>query len=235
MMKNKNTIRKQWVLTIALVVVAMLIAACQKPDIVLDKEHKTGSGMQDDKTIMGGIIDSGSSSGITLTGSKVSQGVTTGECAADMYRPEGYHTLIGSALALKLSLYEDSPEKVYDVVIPCLHRLGEEGGCKVERLGGRLDRSSWKRWARIMWPDGGIEEKYHAQLTRGQIDLVAESGLWCLYLGSGKGDIAAMSFENPRGIEAYCELVGDMYTFASDGSIIHRPDLVAEGLIGLDS
>ncbi len=169
-----------------------------------------------------------------LSDSKFIDISSTGECAADMYRPDGYHPRIGSALALKLSLHKDVPDMVYDVVIPCFHRFWKEGDCMVERLGDRLDLSSWKCWTRILSPDRGIEEKYHARLTRDQIYTVVESGLSCLYLGSGKGNITDMSFENPRGIETYCELVGDMYKFASDGSIVHKPDLKVEGLIELD-
>ncbi len=61
--------------------------------------------------------------------------------------------LICSALALKLSLHKDVPDMVYDVVIPCFHRFGKEGDCMVERLGNRLDLSSWKCWTRILSPD----------------------------------------------------------------------------------
>ncbi len=169
----------------------------------------------------------------TTIGSETNPGISTGECAADMHRPVGYHPRIGSALALKLSLHKESPEKVYDVVILCFHRFGEDN-CIVERLGDRLDITSWRRWARIQWPDRGIEEKYHAQLTLDQINVVVEAGLSCSYIGSGNGNLADMSFDNPKGIETYCELVGDMYTFASDGSIVHKPDLVVEGLVELE-
>lgn len=166
-------------------------------------------------------------------GSETNQGFSTGECAADMHRPAGYHPRIGSALALKLSLHKESPEMVYDVVIPCFHRFGEDD-CIVERLSDRLNTTSWRRWARIQWPDRGIEEKYHAQLTLDQINVVVEAGLSCFYIGSGEGNLADMSFDNPKGIETYCELVGDMYTFASDGSIVHKPDLLVEGLVELE-
>ncbi|HHW94093.1 MAG TPA: hypothetical protein GX734_06310 [Clostridiaceae bacterium] len=234
MTKSKTMIRKWYVLTLLIVVVALFIVACQKANVVLDKENKSDSTMCDDKSILDRKIDSGILSDRTLVGSKTNQGFSMCECAADTYRPDGYHPRIGSALALKLSLHKDVPEMVYDVVIPCIHRFGEEDACMVERLGDRLDRSSWKCWTRILWPNCGIEEKYHAQLTRDQINIVVESGLWCLYLGSGKGNLTEMSFDNPKGIETYCELVGDMYTFAADGSILYKPDLIAEGLVELD-
>jgi hypothetical protein len=61
-----------------------------------------------------------------------------------------------------------------------------------------------------------------------------EAGLSCFYIGSGKGNLADMNFDNPKGIETYCELVGDKYTFASDGSIAHKPDILVEGLVELE-
>jgi len=100
----------------------------------------------------------------TTIDSETNPGISTGECAADMHRPAGYHPRIGSALALKLSLHKESPEKVYDVVIPCFHRFGEDD-CIVERLSDRLDTTSWRRWARIQWPDRGIEESQSISLS----------------------------------------------------------------------
>ncbi len=54
-------------------------------------------------------------------------------------------------------------------------------------------------------------------MTSDQILALAESDINCFYVGSGIGDYKDMNWDTENGINTYCEIFGDMFTFDSTG------------------
>lgn len=158
----------------------------------------------------GGTPDKGTTSG-TEDPTKVFRVIalsqdSSGEFAADMYRPAGFHNNIGSALALKMSIEEDMHHK-FSVLV------GIPEQSSLEKL---LDSMNGKIHIADALPvsiSGNTiaTDKYYFLLTAEQIIALAESGAKCYYVGSGEGDYQAMNWDTAEGINAYCELHGDMY------------------------
>ncbi len=143
----------------------------------------------------------------------------TEEFAADMYRPEGFDDNIGSALALKMSITVDD-DYAFPVIV-CLPADADPIGIISDTIGS----------AELMYVnisgEGPATDKYYSQLTARQITALAKSGAKCYYVGSGEGDYKAINWDTAEGINAYCELHGDMY-IAGDSNIEHSPDINIE-------
>lgn len=150
----------------------------------------------------------------------------TGEFAADMYRPEGFNDNIGSVLALKMSIVEDANYEFPVIVcIPDdinLEQVLNDANNSVKMAINIAEASSVSISGEISTAD-----KYYYLLTAEQIIALADSGAKCYYVGSGEGNYKNMNWDTIEGINAYCELHGDMY-IASDNNIEHAPDIGIE-------
>lgn len=149
-------------------------------------------------------------------------GDNPGEFAGDMHRPEGFHKNIGSALALKMSVTDDEGY-LYSVLIriPEGSTLEEALRLANEHLQSPISAVD----VLSLRVSGGLEEAgFFCRLTSAQIVALAESGTWCLYVGSGQGDPRDMNWDTKDGINTYCELNGDMYVLAGGGIEAH-PDI----------
>ena len=145
------------------------------------------------------------------------------EFAADMYRPDGYNDNIGSALALKLSL-ADNTDSRYDVII-IVHGS----------VNNYLDAANKQTKEIISGSDlievtiNGVVNSnyYYAALNADQINSLAVNGARVKYVGSGEGDVKRINWNTPEGINEFCELMGDMYVFRGE-EIIYCPDIIDE-------
>ena len=141
----------------------------------------------------------------------------TGEFAADMHRPDGFNKNIGSVLAIKMNMSDD-PEDVYPVIISNMQNTD------IEKI---IDNVNNIYDAKIAMKDvvpvniSGIiitsRMYYFTMLTSDQIHALAESNVKCFYVGSGIGDYKDMNWDTKDGINTYCEIFGDMFTFDSTG------------------
>lgn len=158
----------------------------------------------------------------------------TGECIADMYRPEGYHERIGSVLALMMEL---TPEKDarFAVLVSIRIEYDLDGDntfdAEMEEIVSQVNETLDNKIAgmvdRAEVTGGANIAKYFFSLTAEQINAFAEYGARCLYIGSGIGDPKNMNWETAEGIKTYCEIWGDMYTFGNPPgySILEHPDI----------
>ena len=161
----------------------------------------------------------------TVTVIDLSQGAP-GEFAGDMHRPEGFHENIGSALALKMSITDDVSFQ-YSVLV----RISEGSTLKqtLSRANENLNMTINPDDAVTVNISGDFDtaDRYYYRLTAEQIVALAESGAWCLYIGSGQGDHKDVNWDTRDGIDAFCELEGDMLVWAGDGIEAH-PDIGVE-------
>lgn len=144
------------------------------------------------------------------------------EFAGDMHRPEGYNINIGSALALKMSITEDKDYK-YSVVFDTfdgwtLEQIAEITNIKFDEVMLVNDTIA-----------GENHSIYYSLLTAEQIFNIAENGITCRYVGSGKGEHNNIDWESKEGINTFCELRGDMMFFSDESrtKIICTPDLIS--------
>lgn len=165
----------------------------------------------------------------------VPENPTTGEFAGDMHRPEGFHKNIGSALALKMTVVEESDyqfrvvtytydDNMEEIVAGANQNLDEIEKIDFytfrtivvvnEHAGGRVEAYPWKQ--------------YFCNLTAEQIYALAEAGATCLYVGSGESKVD-VDWTSSKGIDAFCELHGDMYImWDNENQIKCYPDIWAE-------
>ncbi len=148
------------------------------------------------------------------------------EFAADIYRPEGFNDNIGSALALKMSIVDDVNYEFSVIVhIPDktnLEQVLNEANKSVSIAINFADATSVSISGTISATD-----KYYYLLTAEQIIALADNGAKCYYVGSGEGDYKYMNWDTVEGIDAYCELHGDMY-IADNNYVKHSPDIFIE-------
>lgn len=148
------------------------------------------------------------------------------EFAADMYRPEGFNYNIGSVLALKMSIVEKANYEFPVIVcIPDdinLEQVLNDANNILNKIISVDEASSVNISGEISTTD-----KYYYLLTAEQIIALADSGAKCYYVGSGKGDYKNMNWDTVEGVNAYCELHGDMY-IANDNNVEHAPDIGIE-------
>lgn len=152
---------------------------------------------------------------------------STGEFAADMYRPEGYHDNIGSVLALMMHhtpeddaefnvlIYTFKDMKIEDVISKVNETISEE--IPIDQL-------------KAVEVENDIIEnikKYYLILNTEQINVLAENQVKCMYIGSGIGEYKDMNWDTVEGIKTYCEIRGDMYTFNGRG-VDSNPDIYPE-------
>ena len=143
------------------------------------------------------------------------------EFAGDVHRPDGYNLNIGSALALKMSITEDKDYK-YSVVFYTFD------GWTLEQIAEKTDIE----FDEVMLVNdiiaGERHSVYYSLLTAGQIFIMAENGITCRYVGSGKGEHNDIDWESNEGINTFCELRGDMMFFSDESrnKIICTPDLI---------
>ncbi len=147
-----------------------------------------------------------------------------GEFAADMHRPEGYDKNIGSALALKMSIADKSDCRFSVIVrIP-------NGSSLVELMAKANDtmqkESLDPEMAMPLYISGepDVSDKFFCWLMAEQIIALAYNGAECSYVGSGEGNYTDMNWDTSKGIDAYCELNGDMYVFGTVG-VESNPDI----------
>ncbi len=144
--------------------------------------------------------------------------VSAGEFAGDMYRPEGYDEKIGSVLAIKMSMNE-SEETRFNVLVQTYDMI-DVYELLVQTIGS-VDVVTIEI-------DGQFAGKaYYVYVTEVEINKLTSYGLKCHYIGSGLGDIKDMNWETEEGINTYCEIWGDMYTFNNRG-VSHEPDFYIE-------
>lgn len=53
---------------------------------------------------------------------------------------------------------------------------------------------------------------YYYMFTAEEINALAQNGLWCKYVGSGKGNVKEVNFDTDEGIDVFCELYGDQFS-----------------------
>ncbi len=138
-----------------------------------------------------------------------------GEFAADMYRPEGYSNKIGSVLAIMMSMNDNEQEK-FNVLVKTFDLIDLEQ--LLLSVVGEAQRVT------INIDGEFVGESYYARLTEDQINTLLGYGVSCFYIGSGTGNVRDMNWETEAGIKAYCEFVGDMYTF-NDTTVDCNPDI----------
>lgn len=156
-----------------------------------------------------------------------------GECIADIYRPEGYHERIGSALALMMELTPKKDER-FDVLVKIRIEYDLDGDNTfhaemqeiVSQINETLDDKIGMMLDAAEVTGGANEACYYFPLTAEQIHAFAEYGAMCLYIGSGVGDPKDINWETAEGIKTYCEIWGDMYTFGNTpgSGILEHPE-----------
>lgn len=155
----------------------------------------------------------------------LSQG-NIGEFAADIYRPEGFNDNIGSVLALKMSIVEDA-----NYEFPVIVRIPDKTNLEqvLNDANNSVNMTINIAEASLVSISGEMSttDKYYYLLTAEQIIALADSGAKCYYVGSGEGDYKNMNWDTVEGINAYCELHGDMY-IASDNNVEHTSDIWSE-------
>lgn len=151
---------------------------------------------------------------------------STGEFAADMYRPEGFNDNIGSVLAIKMSM-ATAPDYKFPVIVRVDNKKSLEQTINNinDILSEPIGASDVK--LAIISGDESTSNMYYLLLTYDQITAFADAGAKCYYLGSGKGEYKDISWDTEEGINTYCELNGDMYVINSD-SIQYSPDLYVD-------
>lgn len=144
------------------------------------------------------------------------------EFAADMYRPDGYNENIGSVLAIKMHMFSTS-DYAFPVIIQIDHRddLTQIITNANNTLNVPINLEEMKMVS--ITNEKNTTDKYFHLLTQTQIVTLAESGIRCYYVGSGKGEYKDMSWDTESGVNTYCELYGDMYI--NDNSVKHSPDI----------
>lgn len=150
-----------------------------------------------------------------------------GEFAGDMYRPEGYHQNIGSALALMMHYTPEADARFNVLIYTWADVEMEETISNVNET--ILDDIPLEQLSPIN-VEGDIFEnlkRYHLYLTKEQINALAENHVKCMYIGSGIGEYKDMNWETAEGIKTYCEIRGDMYTFNKCG-VLANPDITIE-------
>ena len=152
----------------------------------------------------------------------LSQGDLT-EFAGDMYRPEGFSVNIGSVLAIKMSIIDDDYYK-----FPVIVCIPDDENLKqlVKNANSNTDTPISIAEALAVDISGEINttNKYYYLLTANQIIALANSNAKCYYVGSGEGNYEDMNWETEAGINAYCELLGDMYV-VNHNNIKSMPDI----------
>lgn len=153
----------------------------------------------------------------------VYDGIYCGEFVGDMYRPEGYSSYIGSALALKMSITEDENYK-YSVIIKTypnnlrnIDALSTETGIVFDEYCIVNDK---------YYEELGYKYIYYAFLTREQIFKLVEKNVECLYVGNGNNgkEKPNVDWESHEWIDWFCENTGDMYVI-ENSNIIYNPDI----------
>lgn len=141
----------------------------------------------------------------------------TGEFAADMHRPDGFNKNIGSVLAIKMNM-SDNPEAAFPVIIS--HKKNSDMAQIIDYVNNTYDVKIAMKDIMPVNISGIIltsRTYYFAMLTSDQILTLAENSVNCSYVGSGIGDYKDMNWDTKDGINTYCEIFGDMFTFDSTG------------------
>ena len=152
------------------------------------------------------------------------------EFAADMYRPKGYDEHIGSVLALKIEISNNITQK-YPVII-----YQYNNGVKVSLDKLLLEANSEKELLNSKnviqveaVNDIGTGYLYFSELNAEQIFALAESGIYCMYVGSGKTVAVEDNWwETVEGINTFAERYGDQYILNPNSDIQGIPDIFAE-------
>ena len=150
-----------------------------------------------------------------------------GEFAGDMYRPDGYHQNIGSALALMMH-YTPEDNARFNVLIYTWADVEMEK--TILNVNETIsDDISLEQLSPIEVEGDNFEnlKRYHVYLTKEQINALAENQVKCMYIGSGIGEYKDINWETAEGIKTYCEIHGDMYTFNKNG-VLAEPDIFIE-------
>lgn len=152
---------------------------------------------------------------------------SSGEFAADMYRPEGFHIHIGSALALKISIAENA-DQMFPVLVWAADETAYEEA--VKKANNALEapiRAEAALPVQITNDWNTADSEYYHLLTAEQILALADNGAMCFYIGSGEGAYENINWDTREGIDTFCELYGDMYV-AEDSNIGYSPDICYE-------
>ena len=119
-----------------------------------------------------------------------------------------YNINILSALVYQMERYKDEPDRTYHTFFCTLpNTFLAEGEIESinEEYGLDMDINMWEE----INDQGYIG--YYYLLTADEIKALADKGIFCYYVGSGKGDESNISIDTLEGIYEYCELYGDQY------------------------
>lgn len=132
--------------------------------------------------------------------------------------PEEYYKNIGVVLAYKMSISDDVNDK-FSVLFYSFEESFEQIN---EKTGVEFDE--------VMIVSDPFSERpqYLSLLTTEQIMKIAENGITCRYVGSGKGELSESDLQTREGREIFCERHGDQMVFSDESrtKIICRPDLI---------
>ena len=165
----------------------------------------------------------------TLIVDSLSTGELT-EFAADMYRPQGYDEHIGSVLALKIEISNNTAQK-YPVII-YRYNNGELESLEELLLNVNAEEEllNSKNVIRVEIANNtGASNQYFSELNAEQIFALAQRGIYCRYVGSGKtGELAVNWWETDEGINTFAECYGDQYILNPNSDIQSIHDIFAE-------
>ncbi len=153
----------------------------------------------------------------------------TGEFAADMYRPKGFHDNIASVLAIKINMAEDTDYR-FSVIIQIPNKVTlKEFVDTVNEKNNQIKVISITDAMAVDVGEGILTDKFYFMLSADQIIALADGGARCYYVGSGQGDYRDMGWDTKDGINTYCELHGDMYVANNEkNEISYSPDLTTD-------
>ena len=129
-----------------------------------------------------------------------------------------YNLRIGSSLVWQIEKNKLNVEKKYPV---CMDIFEIELNSNVtgrqllieitneisEEKEVEININEWIELSSDKWPTS----LYHGMLTAEEIILLADKGVVCKYIGSGKGNIDDVDIGTDDGIDTFCELYGDQY------------------------
>ena len=127
------------------------------------------------------------------------------------YPEYDYH--IGSSLVWQLEKNRENSDVLYHVIV---HKdAGEEiSEDLIEQIKEENDLDiNINDWV-VLHGYLNMESNhyYYYMFTVEEINAFAQNGLWCKYVGSGKGNVKGVNFDTDEGIDIFCELYGDQFS-----------------------
>ena len=125
-------------------------------------------------------------------------------------KPEGYSVDIQPALACMIEAHKEETEYLYHTIV----HSGNLANWQEVLFNINNDEENGVYLNMDYWIPKECEDgldKYYYIFTAAEIKILAENGITCAYVGSGKGDIEKVNLETAEGVLEYCELYSDGY------------------------